>query len=83
MPRQNRVTPFGNLIATPARGTLMGNRGCLHDASGRIVRNHKAKSLSVNSIMPFRAARDAAREWRDGDEKASSEEASGILGCDR
>jgi hypothetical protein len=36
--RQNRVTPFGELIATPARGTLMGNRGCLHDASGRIRR---------------------------------------------
>jgi hypothetical protein len=38
MPRQNRVTPFGTLIATPARGTLMGNRGCLHDDSGRIRR---------------------------------------------
>ena len=38
MPRQNRVTPFGELIATPARGTLMGNRGCLHDAEGRIRR---------------------------------------------
>lgn len=49
MPRQNRVTPFGDIIATPARGTLMGNRGCLHDASGResgrasgrLVRTHK------------------------------------------
>jgi len=27
MPLQNRVTPFGEFIATPARGTLMGNRG--------------------------------------------------------
>ena len=25
MPRQNRVTPFGDLIATPERGTFMGN----------------------------------------------------------
>jgi hypothetical protein len=32
MPLQNRVDPFGNLIATSARGTLMGNRGGrLHD----------------------------------------------------
>jgi hypothetical protein len=38
MPRQNRVTPTGALIATPARGTLMGNRGVLHDDEGRIVR---------------------------------------------
>ena len=38
MPLQNRVTPFGELIATAARGTLMGNRGCLHDAERRIRR---------------------------------------------
>lgn len=31
MPRKNRVTPFSTLIATSARGTLTGNRGCLHD----------------------------------------------------
>jgi hypothetical protein len=38
VPRQNRVTPFGELIATAARGTLMGNRGCLHDTAQRIQR---------------------------------------------
>jgi hypothetical protein len=38
MPRQNRVDPFGNLVAVEARGTLMGNRGCLHDETGEIVR---------------------------------------------
>jgi hypothetical protein len=37
-PLQNRVTPFGDLIATSARGTLMGNRGRLHDERRRIVR---------------------------------------------
>jgi len=32
MPLPNRVSPFGNLFATPARGLLMGNRGGrLHD----------------------------------------------------
>ncbi len=39
MPRQNRVTPFSTLIATPARGTLTGNRGCLHDDQGQIRRS--------------------------------------------
>jgi hypothetical protein len=29
-PLQNRVTPAGEIVAVPARGTLMGNRGCLH-----------------------------------------------------
>ena len=43
MPRQNRVTPFGTIIATPARGTLMGNRGCLHDVTGRIRRPYQSK----------------------------------------
>ena len=38
MPLQNRVTPLGELIAVPARGLVYGNRGCLHDASGRIRR---------------------------------------------
>ncbi|MEM6624226.1 MAG: hypothetical protein AAF674_18545 [Pseudomonadota bacterium] len=30
MPLQNRVTPFGEIVAQPWRGGLMGNRGCLH-----------------------------------------------------
>ena len=38
MPRQNRVTPFGQIVAVPERGTMMGNRGVLHDAGGRIQR---------------------------------------------
>jgi hypothetical protein len=38
MPRQNRVDPFGRLIAVPARGAWTGNRGCLHDERGSIVR---------------------------------------------
>jgi hypothetical protein len=38
MPLQNRVTPFGEIVAVPERGLLMGNRGILHDESRRIVR---------------------------------------------
>jgi len=41
MPYQNRVTPFGEIIATPARGTLTGNRGCLHDRQQQIRRPYK------------------------------------------
>jgi hypothetical protein len=43
MPLQNRVTPLGALIATPARGLVYGNRGCLHDDQGRIRRNHATR----------------------------------------
>lgn len=38
MPLQNRVTPFGALVAVEERGLLMGNRGILHDEARRIVR---------------------------------------------
>jgi hypothetical protein len=38
MPRRNRVTPLGELVADPARGLVYGNRGCLHDDAGRIRR---------------------------------------------
>lgn len=38
MPLQNRVTPAGDLIASPARGMLMGNRGGrLHDPATRTL----------------------------------------------
>ena len=43
MPLQNRVTPQSELIADPARGLVYGNRGCLHDAEGRIRRRHDGK----------------------------------------
>jgi hypothetical protein len=43
MTLRNRVTPLGELIADPARGLVYGNRGCLHDASGRIRRRYDGK----------------------------------------
>jgi len=43
VPLQNRVTPRSELIADPARGLVYGNRGCLHDASGRIRRRYNGR----------------------------------------
>jgi hypothetical protein len=43
MPRRNRVTPFGEIVAVPERGTMMGNRGILHDPEGRIRRPWQVK----------------------------------------
>jgi hypothetical protein len=43
MPLQNRVTPLGELLADPARGLVYGNRGCLHDETGRIRRRYNGK----------------------------------------
>ena len=58
MPLQNRVTPLGELIADPARGLVYGNRGCLHDESGRIRRHHNGKR--------WIACRLEFRGWRRG-----------------
>lgn len=41
MPLRNRVTPSGAIVATAARGTVMGNRGILHDENQRIVRTSR------------------------------------------
>ncbi len=43
MPRRNRVTPLGELVADATRGLVYGNRGCLHDRAGRIVRPYQVR----------------------------------------
>ena len=57
-PLRNRVTPFGELIATPARGTLMGNRGRLHDRDRRIRRRVvKSYRAWVTCLLEFKGRR--------------------------
>lgn len=53
MPRRNRVTPFGDIIACPERGTYMGNRGNLHDENGRIRRSWQVKRWLI-CLLEFR-----------------------------
>jgi hypothetical protein len=43
MPLRNRVTPLGEIVSHPARGLVYGNRGCLHDAQGRIRRAYQVR----------------------------------------
>jgi hypothetical protein len=50
MPLQNRVTPFGEIIADPARGTVMGNRGCLHDTGDQILRPYQVTRWIICKI---------------------------------
>jgi hypothetical protein len=55
-PRQNRVTPFGAIVAAPERGTSFGNRGVLHDESGRVRRAWQVKRWLVCALA-FRGRR--------------------------
>lgn len=54
MPLQNRVTPEGQLIATEARGTLMGNRGgAIHNEKRQIVRPFKSRQW-ITCLLEFK-----------------------------
>ncbi len=63
MPLQNRVTSFGDLIATEARGLLMGNRGRLHEADGRIVRYAQGRRW-IACLISFRGRRRTVMRTR-------------------
>lgn len=56
MPHQNRVNPFGDLIAIPERGTLYGNRGCLVDKTGNIARRFK-EIRWITCVLDFKGRR--------------------------
>jgi hypothetical protein len=53
MPRRNRVTPLGEIVAVSERGTMMGNRGILHDAEGLIRRPWAVKRWLI-CVLEFR-----------------------------
>jgi hypothetical protein len=55
MPLQNRVTPFGELISTSARGTLMGNRGGkFHAANRTLTRRRWASRQWICCVREFK-----------------------------
>jgi hypothetical protein len=43
MALRNRVTPFGEIVAVAGRGTLMGNRGVLHNREREVVRDWQVR----------------------------------------
>ena len=54
MPLQNRVDPFGTIFRTPARGTMMGNRGgALHTGDREIVRSYKSRRW-ITCVLEFK-----------------------------
>ncbi|MEM6546408.1 MAG: hypothetical protein AAF713_01540 [Pseudomonadota bacterium] len=54
MPLQNRVTPFGEIVAEPWRGGLTGNRGCLHRADGTLGTARWRHKAWVSCLTEFR-----------------------------
>ena len=50
---QNRVDPFGNIIATSARGSFMGNRGVIHNQYKQITYAFKHKAW-ISCVLEFK-----------------------------
>lgn len=58
MPLQNRVDPFGGIHADPARGTLTGNRGIIHDALSRtLLRRRWTTKAWISCRLDFKGRR--------------------------
>jgi hypothetical protein len=69
MPLQNRVTPFGELVAIPQRGMFIGNRGIIHDPATKALLNRRwaTKTWLVCSCEYKGIHRDvwAGRSWTE------------------
>jgi hypothetical protein len=69
MPLQNRVTPFGEIVAIPQRGTFTGNRGIIHDPGTKTLlkRRWTTKAWLVCSCeyKGRRRAVMAGRSWTE------------------
>ncbi|MGH3053779.1 MAG: hypothetical protein ACRDL7_02235 [Gaiellaceae bacterium] len=65
MPLQNRVTPLGELIATPEHGLVYGNRGRLHDDRGEIRRQWQLKRW-ISCRLEFRGRHRAGGPMAPG-----------------
>jgi hypothetical protein len=63
MPRQNRVTPYGDLVAVPDRGMFWGNRGQLLDARGELARFSRGR-LWLICVLEFKGRRRT--QWQPG-----------------
>jgi hypothetical protein len=69
MPLQNRVTPTGDIIATPERGLFTGNRGIIHDpATKTLLRKRWSTPAWLTCVCEFRGRRRkvmATRSWTE------------------
>lgn len=54
MALQNRVTPFGEIVATPERGAWMGNRGVLHGADRTLSRRRWTTRAWITCRLAFK-----------------------------
>jgi hypothetical protein len=54
---QNRVAPTGEVVADPGRGTLTGNRGCLHGTGRDLGVSRWRSKLWICCVLDWRGRR--------------------------
>lgn len=57
VPLQNRVSPDGELHAVPSRGTLMGNRGCIHRPDRTLGVSRWRTPMWISCVLVWRDVR--------------------------
>jgi hypothetical protein len=57
VPLQNRVTPTGAIVADPARGLMMGNRGCLHGTGRTLGVSRWRSKLWICCVLDWKGVR--------------------------
>lgn len=69
MPLQNRVTPFGDIVAAPQRGLFTGNRGMIHDPQTRTLLKRRWTSRAwIACVCAYKGRRRAVmaeRGWTE------------------
>ena len=69
MALQNRVTPFGEIVAVPERGTFTGNRGIIHDPASRtLLRRRWTSKAWIVCLCAYKGVRRpvmARRSWTE------------------
>ena len=77
MPLRNRVNPYGEIVATPERGTLMGNRGVIHRDDGEQVREWQVRRW-IACRLEFKGRRRPVRQPRRWTELFFLDEATAL-----
>ena len=68
MPLQNRVTPTGDIIATPHRGMFTGNRGIIHDPATKTLKRRWASQAWLTCVCEYKGRRRevmGGRSWTE------------------
>ena len=78
MPLQNRVTPTGEIIATPHRGMFTGNRGIIHDPATKTLTRRWVSQAWLTCSREFRGRRRKVRGGRSWTELFFLDEATAL-----